>query len=450
MLPMASYSGYHLSENSQLCVESPSHKDDLFGEMAKQHGILATQAWHIAEFLKPSHRYLHQLCWTDEQIANIHEEGHHDGASDFSTLEYVLLKDAEVQDSWDLSDPADLQRLAETAFPRQLHSGLISSPGTFIELLATFLGERLNVEWLNRFRLRPQQLADVMDRLPIPLLRNYVESGLLSPAVLVAIFNDHLYRAGMDYQSRKHHEPIKSCCYLLFDEQYKPAHPALKQAVACYQLISGGNWRGVLDTQDTLILSDEQFRYFRESHSLEDVIATLADPAITLQGNMMPYISQALTTGHIPVATTLLKKQPGAGRYFHDFIREFMAVYGTLPRVSFDLSPFYQKVKQQQQNTDTLTIRQLCENGYVDALIARLQAGDADSKTLNAALQYAADKGYAHIVRLLHEAGAELDTWNNYAIKTANSKGFVPLQQYLRGKGVSWEAQEMSVNEWDL
>lgn len=447
---MGKYSGYHLSEHRELCCETPSHKDDLFGEMASQRGILATHAWHVAEFLKPSHRYLHLLAYDDEQIKQVHEEGHHDGASSFSTLEYVLLNDAEVRDSWNLSDPADLQRLAETEFPQQLHSALIGSPGTFIELLATFLGEQLNVAWLNRFRLRPQQLSDVMDNLPIPLLRNYVESGLLSSAALEVIFNDHLYRAGMDYQSRKRNEPIKSCCYLLFDEQYKPAHPALKQAVACYQLISGGNWRGVLDTQDKLTLSDEQFRYFRESHSLEDVIATLADPAITLQGNMMPYISQALTTGHILAATTLLKKQSGAGRYFHDFIREFMAVYGALPRVSFDISPFYQKVKQQQQNADALTIRQLCENGYVDALIARLQASDADIKTLNSALQYAADKGYAHIVRLLHEAGAELDTWNNYAIKTANSKGFVPLQQYLRGKGVSWEAQATSDNEWDI
>lgn len=433
---MGKYSGYHLSEHRGLCCEAPSHKGDLFGEMASQQGVLATHAWHVAEFFKPTHRYLHLLAYDDDQIKQVHEEGHHDSASSFSTLEYVLLNDAEVRHSWDLSDPADLQRLAETDFPQQLHGALIGSPGTFITLLATFLGDQLNVEWLNKFRLRPQQLSDVIDSLPVSLLREYVQSGLLGPDSLVAIFNEHLYQAGMDYQSRAHNEPITSSCYLLFDEQFKPVHPAVKQAVACYQLISGGNWRGILDEEDSLTLSDKQFRYFRERHSLDDVMVALTDSAIKLKGNMMPYISEALTTGHIPAATLLLKKQAGAGRYFHDFIREFMAVYGTLPRVSFDISPFYQKVKQQQQNADALTIRKLCENGYVDALTARLETGEADIQTLNSALQYAADKGYAHIVRLLHEAGAELDTWSNYAIKTANSKGLAPLQQYLLKHGI--------------
>ncbi|MCG8436526.1 MAG: ankyrin repeat domain-containing protein [Pseudomonadales bacterium] len=445
---MGQYSAYHLSDCETLCTESPSHSSDLFGDLACQSGILATRASYIAGFLKPTHRYLHRVSYDDSQIAHVHEEGHHDGASSFSTLEYVLLSDAEIVESWTLSERDDLMRLAASEFIQQLHGALIGSPNDFIAVLVQGLQASLDRDCLAAFRLKPQGIVDVMDKVPVALLRSYVKSGLLAEQELCALYDNELFRAGSDYQEKQRGRDPQSTLLSLFDESFAPQPPSVQQAVARYHFIAGAEWKPFLAPGVMLGFTERQFRYLREAQGEQAAIAALLDDRLAVAIESEPYLLRALVTGRTQDAVSLLKRYANHRRGLLTFIRHFVALYGHPPRFRFDVLPFYEEVKREQFSAGSLTLRQLCESGYAAALEQHLKTENPPLKALNSALPYAADMGYTHMVKLLHEAGADLDTWANYAIKTATSKGYGPLLRYLRDNGVSWEEPEKSDSAW--
>ena len=445
---MGQYSGYHLSDSEGLCHESPCHDSDLFGDLARQAGILATRACYLPGFLKPGHRYLHRVQYHQHDIAHIHEEGHHDGASSFSTLEYVLLSGAEIVESWKLSNPDDLSRLAKSDFTLQMHRSLFGAPHDCIVMLAQGLGANLDRQCLEAFGLKTTAIAEVIGKLPVSLLRQYVDSGLLDETALLACYEQNLYCAVRDFQQRQKGESADSNLLLLFDETFQPSGDKVRQAVARYQLIAGGQWQCFLPDSACIEFNERQFGYVIDSRGEDGALSVLRDLPLVLTLDVQPHIRRALVTGRISDAVVLLKRYANHKQGFHAWIREYVAVYGRVPRFRFDVLPFYEEVKREQFSAGSLTLRQLCESGYAAALDQHLKTENPPLKALNSALPYAADMGYAHMVKRLHEAGADLDTWANYAIKTATSKGYGPLLRYLRDNGVSWEAPEVSASEW--
>ena len=302
---MGQYSAYHLSDCETLCTESPSHSSDLFGDLASQSGILATRASYIAGFLKPTHRYLHRVSYDDSQIAHVHEEGHHDGASSFSTLEYVLLSDAEIVESWTLSERDDLMRLAASEFIQQLHGALIGSPNDFIAVLVQGLQASLDRDCLAAFRLKPQGIVDVMDKVPVALLRSYVKSGLLAEQELCALYDNELFRAGSDYQEKQRGRDPQSTLLSLFDESFAPQPPSVQQAVARYHFIAGAEWKPFLAPGVMLGFTERQFRYLREAQGEQAAIAALLDDRLAVAIESEPYLLRALVTGRTQDAVSL-------------------------------------------------------------------------------------------------------------------------------------------------
>ncbi|MBV1910464.1 MAG: hypothetical protein KUG78_14265 [Kangiellaceae bacterium] len=431
--------GYFLSTSSEIDYSTESN-------------FLVASANFIFNHWKLGLTCLHHVNFDESDIQDIKEDGHHDGASDFSFDEYILVGKLSSLKSWQLNAIDSLVELFGSEFYQQLKGGLFSTESKLYQAVISSSNDSTATDFVRTIGKDSCQTWQ-----SVPIDRVELKSKLLNLKLISEQTIARIYRPNVNWKELSTEKASRIKFIREFsmsppiDFEFVSSHfhfdnfpneKKLRLRLAIWRLLDNQEWQQGLRTEDRLEFPKEMLIYLLRFESLNSILAVINSDNTDLyttsnKNNTLMFLLDRLVAHKSDEGIDALKQRESSFTAKLQ-MRLVSSLYACSLNndVASELAVKFcsdkaidKTLKWQQENQRNL--EQLVVNGFSFSVEKFLSENSVEVDILSKLALKAAEKGYSRILMLLAEHGADLSYWSNFVVKYANKFDYTAMKEWL-------------------